>query len=379
MKKQWLCWTLAAAGAGSAWADVEVAAGVKLYGVLDQAVQQQELIDPTSTAASSKYVGMFAAGATSRLGVKGTRELSGGSKAYIQVELELKPDTPKGGVINASANRGTFVGLDSAMGTVRLGTQETMAYETFAMDANGRTEYKPQLWRLTQTQGDSASQGDRAGNSVKYITPEFQGFTGHFLFALGEGNKRYQSLAVKYQQDKFKAVLVRDITENVEAKMCVPGLNCTDGVAKDTYTAMNKTASPLKWGGSATDKLFRNIAAASYDFGYATANYIYAQAYTVGNAGSLTTNTLGLRIPLDSLTLAVSYGMGTLDSYYSTGDYAKDANLTDTTLGAYYAFDKSTTAYFVGSITSIGKQGSSTSNGQMGYVNTANIGLQYKF
>ena len=375
MKKQWLCWTLAAAGAGSAWADVEVAAGVKLYGVLDQAVQQQELIDPTSTAASSKYVGMFAAGATSRLGVKGTRELSGGSKAYIQVELELKPDTPKGGVINASANRGTFVGLDSAMGTVRLGTQETMAYETFAMDANGRTEYKPQLWRLTQTQGDSKSQGDRAGNSVKYITPEFQGFTGHFLFALGEGNKRYQSLAVKYQQDKFKAVLVRDITENVEAKMCFPGRNCTDGVAKDTNTGSGTSlADSVKWGGSATDKLFRNIAAASYDFGYATANYIYAQAYTVGNAGSLTTNTLGLRIPLDSLTLAVSYGMGTLDA--SSTSTALDANLTDTTIGAYYAFDKSTTAYFVGSITSIGKQ---SATGQTGYVNTANIGLQYKF
>ena len=86
-------------------------------------------------------------------------------------------------------------------------------------------------------------------------------------------------------------------------------------------------------------------------------------------------------MPLDQLTLALSYGVGTLDSYTTAvaSSTAGDASLTDTTLGAYYAFDKSTTAYFVGSITSIGKQGSSLSSGQTGYVNTANIGLQYKF
>ena len=172
----------------SAWADVEVGAGVKLYGVLDQAVQSQNLSDPNSTTAGQKYIGMFAAGATSRLGVKAERELSGGTKAQVQIELEVKPDKPKGGVINASANRGTFVGLEGSAGIIRLGTQETMAYETFAMDANGRAEYKPQLWRLTQTKGDSYGQGDRAGNSVKYITPAFAGFTGHALAGLGESS-----------------------------------------------------------------------------------------------------------------------------------------------------------------------------------------------
>jgi predicted porin len=100
-----------------AMADVDVSAGVKLYGVLDQAVQSQILSDPTGTTAGQKYVGMFAAASTSRLGVKASRELSTGTKAYVQVELELKPDKPKGGVINTSANRGTFVGLDGAAGT----------------------------------------------------------------------------------------------------------------------------------------------------------------------------------------------------------------------------------------------------------------------
>ena len=107
-------------------------------------------------------------------------------------------------------------------------------------------------------------------------------------------------------------------------------------------------------------------------------NYIYARAFTTasGKVGSLTTNTFGLKVPLDQLTLALSYGVGTLDSYTTAvaSSTAGDASLTDTTLGAYYAFDKSTSAYFVGSITTIGSQAV-----QSGSVKTANIGLQYKF
>jgi len=374
MKKQWVIWGGLSMFASGAFADVEVASGVKLYGVLDQAVQSQNLKDPNSTTAGQKYVGMFAAGATSRLGVKGQRDLGGDKKAYIQVELELKPDKPKGGVINTSANRGTFVGLDGSAGTIRLGTQETMAYETFAMDANGRTEYKPQLWRLTQTKGDTSSQGDRAGNSVKYITPELAGFTGHVLGAIGEGNTRYQSLAIKYQKDALKAVYVYDVTQNAKGGICTPGTNCMDGVASDGGTA----GSYVTWGGSATDDVFRNIAAASYDFGPAAVNYIYARAFTTASSttGSLSTHTLGLKVPLDQLTLALSYGRGKLDSYKTTvtSGYAVDANLTDTTLGAYYAFDKATSAYFVGIVTTIGAQ-----TAQSGYVKTANMGLQYKF
>ena len=374
MKKQWLMGIGLTVAAFGAMADVEVAAGVKLYGVLDQAVQSQDLQDPNSATAGQKYVGMFAAGATSRLGVKAQRELSNGAKAYVQVELELKPDTPKGGVINTNANRGTFVGLDGSAGTIRLGTQETMAYETFAMDANGRTEYKPQLWRLTQTKGDSKSQGDRAGNSVKYITPEMAGFTGHLLGAISEGNTRYQSVAIKYQKEALKAVYVYDMTQNAKGKICTPGTNCTDGVAYDGGTA----GSSVTWGGSDTDDVFRHIAAASYDFGSVAVNYIYARAFTTasGKVGSLTTNTFGLKVPLDQLTLALSYGVGTLDSYTTAvaSSTAGDASLTDTTLGAYYAFDKSTSAYFVGSITTIGSQAV-----QSGSVKTANIGLQYKF
>ena len=130
----------------------------------------------------------------------------------------------------------------------------------------------------------------------------------------------------------------------------------------------------MAWGGTTSTKVMRNVASVSYDFGAAVTDYIYAKAFTKTKAGSLSTHTVGIKVPVDQLTLALSYGVGILDSYYSGGSYARDAKLTDTTLGGFYAFDKSTSAYFLGSVTTIGTQ-----TVQAGSVKTANLGLQYKF
>jgi len=323
------------------------------------------------------YDGMFAAGATSRLGVKGTRDLEGGTQAHFQIELQIVPDTPKGGVVSTSANRGTFVGLQNKdAGTVRLGTQETMAYETFAFDANGRVEYKPQLWRLTTTAADSLGQQDRAGNSVKYITPDISGFTGHVLYGLGESTSyatkgTYSSYGVKFHKDNLKINVFKDKIGNAQGTAYLPGTVGTDGVSKDGGT----TGTAMIWGGSTTTAVYRNIAAATYDFGPAVVNYIYAKAYTTTNVGNITTSTVGVKVPMDKFTFALSYGTGTIDSYTtSSSSIAKDMSLTDTTFGATYAFDKSTSAYFLGSQTT-----TSTGYVQGGSVKTASLGLQYKF
>jgi predicted porin len=307
--------------------------------------------------------------------------LEGGTKAHFQIELQITPDTPKGGVVSTTANRGTFVGLENKeFGIVRLGTQETMAYETFALDANGRVEYKPQLWRLTQTAGDSKAQQDRAGNSVKYITPSISGFTLHGIVGFGESTSQntigtYTSYAVKYSDDKIKAAVVREEVGSAAGQACLPGQNCTDGVAKDGGTA----ATALLWGGSSATKTYRNVGAASYDFGPAVLNYIYAKAYTRTNDGNITTHTFGVKVPFEKTTLALSYGIGSIDSYYSSTSStyttkAGDASLTDITIGAFYNFDKSTSAYILASETSVTKQ-----YVQAGNVRTGNIGLQYKF
>lgn len=148
----------------SAFADVDVSGGIKMYGVIDQAVMTQSLTTPKD-GSSADYSGMFAANATSRIGFKGARDLSEGFKGIFQVEIQLDPDTA---TLLPSKNRTAFVGLQSDVaGSLLMGTMETTAYEVFGMDVNGRIEYKPQVWRTTT----SLDLQDRANNSIKYISP----------------------------------------------------------------------------------------------------------------------------------------------------------------------------------------------------------------
>ena len=363
---------------GTAFADVDVSGGIKLYGVLDQAVQSQTLIDPqqASTVASTTSTGLFAAAATSRLGVRGNRDLEGGTRATIQAEIQLAPDTPK--ALLPAANRGTFVGLENkSAGIIRLGTQETIAYETFAMDPNGRVEYKPQLWRLTTAPSVTNSDQDRAGNAIKYVSPEVVGTTLHLMQGFSQkitAGQEYSSIGLKTTQGSLKASFVWDRVLNAIGNVCLPGTNCTDGVYKDGNSASTNYA---QFGGSTTSALYRDIGAVVWDKGEFSLHYIYAKAYTIKNSGNITTSTFGIRIPVDKFTLAASYGYGSLSSGITASGAAvgaKDATLTDTTLGAYYNFDKSTQAYFLGSKTT-------TSSGyyRSGSVATTSIGARYNF
>ncbi|MSQ66344.1 MAG: porin [Limnohabitans sp.] len=157
---------------GNALADVDVSGGVRLYGLLDQGLQSQALTNPY-TSAKADYQGLFASNGTSRLGVKASRDLGEGIKGIAQAEIELAPDSS---TLLPSSNRQAFVGFENASsGPVLLGTIEITAYEVWGMGANGRVEYKPQVWRTLA----SVALQDRANNAIKYISPAFSGFTAH--------------------------------------------------------------------------------------------------------------------------------------------------------------------------------------------------------
>ena len=107
---------------GNAFADVEVSGGVSLYGVLDQGVQSQSLLNPY-TKVSSTYQGLYASSGTSRFGFKASREIGEGIKGIAQAEIELAPDSA---TLLPSSNRQAFVGFEkSNVGSVLLGTMET--------------------------------------------------------------------------------------------------------------------------------------------------------------------------------------------------------------------------------------------------------------
>jgi len=325
---------------GSAFADVDVSGGIKLYGVLDQAVMQTTANYGASTSATSQttntVTGLFAANATSRFGVKGSRDLGEGMKGLFVVEIQLAPDQA---TQLPNKNRQTYVGLENPeAGAIHMGTVETTAYEVFGMDVNGRIEYKPQLWRTTK----SSDTQDRANNAVKLISKDFSGFTAHLIQNSTESAYSnaggFTSLGLKYKSDNLRAALVSDKIKNTAGKYAF-GAH-TDGVlsapaASITYASASTTAT-----------LNRTIAAVSYDASFGTLNWIMANASTSGS-GSVTTNTIGVRVPFEKWTLAASYGMGNITVTTATASTA----MSDVTLGAYYNFDKSTSFYVLASKT----------------------------
>ncbi len=360
---------------GSAFADVDVSGGIKLYGVLDQAVTQQILKNPSSyTGITTTYTGMFASQATSRIGFKGNRDLGDGIKGRIQAEIQIEPDNS---TQLPSANRGTFVGLSKeGSGEVLLGTQETTAYEVFGMDVNGRVEYKPQVWRTTTTN----SIQDRANNSLKYISPEISGFTVHLHKGFSDtasGPNTFTSAGVKFHKDNLRAAFVQDKLENAAASYRFAGI-MNAGPSKEGSTVVTgQSSTALVYAGSVTSDIKRQIGSVSYDFGSFSANYLYAKSYVgSSNVGSLTTNTMGIKVPYDKLVFATSFGKGMVDSY-NTGNasssLAKDGALYDWTTGVYYNIDKATNVYILYS--------KSTFNGGMqdgSNISTA-IGARYNF
>jgi predicted porin len=381
---------LAALATASAHADVEVAAGFKLYGVLDQAYTTQSVSSAKSTPKIYKNTGFFAAASTSKFGVKGERDLGNAVKAVIQFEQELAPDES---TLMPAKNRTAFVGLENkTMGGVRLGTQETPAYVLFGSDANGRVEYKPQLWRFLAADPKQ----DRANNAIKLISPKFGPVNVEFMRGFSEVAQggsgtatEFTSWGVNFQEGQLSAKLVWDSLSNSALNYYLPG---EPNAGSLNYSSLSDAKKTTMIASSTTKPLQRAFASVSYDMGVAKVNYIFGGAYTEGK-GQVITNTVGIRVPMDQWTVALSAGMGNYTNADGNNGTATIAGkLSDTTLGAFYSFDKSTTAYL---LTSMGRNTPSVSttyaqnggegstqvftSGVTGKSQTTAVGLRYNY
>jgi predicted porin len=370
---------LAALATASAHADVEVAAGFKLYGVLDQAYTTQSVSSAKSTPKIYKNTGFFAAASTSKFGVKGERDLGNAVKAVIQFEQELAPDES---TLMPAKNRTAFVGLENkTMGGVRLGTQETPAYVLFGSDANGRVEYKPQLWRFLAADPKQ----DRANNAIKLISPKFGPVNVEFMRGFSEVAQggsgtatEFTSWGVNFQEGQLSAKLVWDSLSNSALNYYLPG---EPNAGSLNYSSLSDAKKTTMIASSTTKPLQRAFASVSYDMGVAKVNYIFGGAYTEGK-GQVITNTVGIRVPMDQWTVALSAGMGNYTNADGNNGTATIAGkLSDTTLGAYYSFDKSTTAYL---LTSLGRNTPSVTStyftaDKTGESQTTAVGLRYNY
>ena len=221
----------------------------------------------------------------SRIGFKGTEDLGGGMSAVFLLEAGFNNDTGGVGQVSASNptplfGRQSYVGLNGGFGSVLVGRQYTPQYLVMAAIDPFGTGYAGDAANLMPNTGNAASRMD---NTVKYLTPNFSGFTGEFAYGFGEtaGSTKTASqigAALGYANGPLTLKLGFHSRNN------------------DTATAQNSTARNTLFGGM-------------YDFGVAKLHAMYGidkgvNSSPLRNAGTVVgTSTVGLYgVPLTPST-----------------------------------------------------------------------------
>ena len=189
MQKKIIALAVAGLVSGVAFAQTNVT----VYGVIDQGYLYSKT-DNGLTGANSgdyKFSGLKDGGLQgSRFGFKGEEALGNGLKAIFTMEYGKDSDNDTG-VANIYT-RQVWVGVNSAYGTATAGRQYNAASDVYgANNVNGVTGVYP----LNLLQGAAGqqlrSQGGNArqDNVLKYVSPNWSGFTAEGSYAFGETNR----------------------------------------------------------------------------------------------------------------------------------------------------------------------------------------------
>ena len=151
-------------------------ANVTLYGRLNI---DYELLTGKQADGSNPNVSRLSSN-SSRLGVRGTESLGGGLNAIFQIESNVSGDTGNSSG-SGLASRETFVGLQGAWGTFKMG-KFLMPYDDLHPIFGNVPTYTTSilstadLWAQgTQSKFDGGFDA-RLGNSVRYDSPVWAGF-----------------------------------------------------------------------------------------------------------------------------------------------------------------------------------------------------------
>jgi predicted porin len=228
MKKSLISIAILSAISSAAFAQ----SNVTIYGTVDAGiVSERGGIAGTATKLTS------GAASASRIGFKGNEDLGGGLSAVFVLEAGVRVDT--GALDNANNQlfqRQSYVGLVSKeAGTLLLGRQYTSYYETLrdVADPFG-AGYAGTSKNLFPVVGDQ----QRTNNTIKYITPTFNGFKGQVTYALGEqqGNAtsgREYGASVNYSNGPLNASVAYNGRNNDTATVT------TNGVGHNALLAVN--------------------------------------------------------------------------------------------------------------------------------------------
>lgn len=153
-----------------------------IYGIVDAGIAY----DSDVVADDSRWRLESGQHSGSRLGFRGTEDLGGGFKALFTLENGFNTDTGTMGQGGRLFGRQAWVGLESGIGTVKLGRQQTPLYyalletDPFAINLAGNAQ------RIFGAGLYAVDPFSRTDNMLTYTTPTFGGFKGQVGWGFGE-------------------------------------------------------------------------------------------------------------------------------------------------------------------------------------------------
>ncbi|VWB30951.1 porin [Burkholderia lata] len=315
---------------------------VTLYGTIDDGVNY------VSNEKGAKAVQMVSGTAPgNRLGFKGSEDLGGGMRAIFTIENGYDSNTGKLGQGGLMFGRQAFVGLSSDYGTVTLGRQ----YDELSGEYLGLLEAGDNFTGYLGAHAadvDNLNDTYRINNSIKYMTPDYHGFSAAALYGFGGvagdmAANRVISVGASYHQGGFSAAAAYEKVNN-------PGVAVLGATSNPSPNAAFTTAltTPI-WGGyQSAGKLQIYGAGLGYTFGNATARFVYTNTRFEQIAQTLNTPYLGQAVFHNyeanieyRFTPAVDVGLG-----YTYTD-APRAKYQQINFAAQYFLSKRTSLYAI--------------------------------
>lgn len=149
---------------------------------------------------------------SSRIGIKGERQINPNLKAFFQVEQQVNFSSGSSDSSGTDiATRNTFVGLAGNFGKVQVGRYDS-PFKTARGPANLFGSQVGDLRNLARV-GDGRFD-ERYDNTIQYTTPKFNGFSADVAYSLHEGvwadedtGESAVSVALKYANGPLEATL----------------------------------------------------------------------------------------------------------------------------------------------------------------------------
>jgi predicted porin len=312
---------LAVAGTLCGWAQAQSA--VNIYGIVDMGY-----VNERGGAAGSNSKLTSGAQSGTRLGFKGTEDLGDGMKALFVLETSVKTDEGGFNQNGTAFGRQTFVGLQSDGGTLTLGRQYTPYFLTInAADpfASGTAGSALNLFPY-------AGNANRMNNSVKYATPNIDGFSGEIAYGFGEvqgssEKNRQIGGSLGYAANAFSIKLahhnVRNATDTDTAKNTLLGATWDLEVAK-IFAAISDN---------------RGIASSLYPSTLTSTPNLNPYGLPTNPVASSKTRDflIGLSVPVEKHTF--------LFSYINKDDRVANNDANQVAIGYTYALSKQTNLY----------------------------------